>query len=46
MSGKGKRGKGGKGKSTKQISRSQKAGLQFPVGRLSRYLKKGGYLKE
>ena len=45
MSGKGKRGKGGKGKSGKQISRSQKAGLQFPVGRLSRYLKKGGYAK-
>ena len=45
MSGKGKRGKGGKGKSGKQISRSQKAGLQFPVGRLSRYLKKGGYSK-
>ena len=45
MSGKGKRGKGGKGKSGKQISRSQKAGLQFPVGRISRYLKKGGYAK-
>ena len=45
MSGKGKRGKGGKGKSGKQVSRSQRAGLQFPVGRLSRYLKKGGYSK-
>ena len=37
MSGKGKRAKGSKGKSGKQISRSQKAGLQLPVGRLSRY---------
>merc|ERR1712154_578080 len=45
MSGKGKRGKGGKGKSGKQVSRSAKAGLQFPVGRLARYLKKGGYSK-
>merc|ERR1712108_114122 len=43
MSGKGKRGKGGKGKSGKQMSRSTKAGLQFPVGRLARYLKQGGY---
>ena len=41
MSGKGKRGKGGK--SGKQVSRSQRAGLQFPVGRLARYLKEGGY---
>ena len=40
MSGKGKRGKG---KSGKQVSRSQRAGLQFPVGRLARYLKEGGY---
>merc|ERR1712130_956208 len=45
MSGKGKGGKGGKGKSGKQVSRSAKAGLQFPVGRLARYLKKGGYSK-
>merc|ERR1739842_102540 len=45
MSGKGKRGKGGKGKSGKSVSRSAKAGLQFPVGRLARYLKKGGYSK-
>merc|ERR1711972_889268 len=44
MSGKGKRGKGGKsGKSGKSVSRSAKAGLQFPVGRLARYLKQGGY---
>ncbi len=45
MSGKGKRGKGkGKGKGKNQ-SRSARAGLQFPVGRLARYLKKGGYSK-
>lgn len=36
MSGRGK-GKSGK----KQVSRSAKAGLQFPVGRIARYLKKG-----
>ena len=41
MSGKGKRGKGGK--SGKSVSRSARAGLQFPVGRLARYLKEGGY---
>jgi histone H2A len=41
MSGKGK---GGRGKKTgKATSRSSKAGLQFPVGRIARYLKKGGY---
>ena len=46
MSGKGKKGKGGKGgKSGKQQSRSQKAGLQFPVGRIARYLRTGGYAK-
>merc|ERR1712177_134014 len=44
MSGKGKRGKGGKGKGKTQ-SRSARAGLQFPVGRLARYLKQGGYSK-
>ena len=44
MSGKGK---GGRGKKSggKISSRSSKAGLQFPVGRLSRYLRKGGYAK-
>ena len=32
----------GKGKSAKKaVSRSSKAGLQFPVGRVARYLKKG-----
>ena len=43
MSGKGKRGKGKSGK--QQVSRSARAGLQFPVGRLARYLKEGGYAK-
>lgn len=38
--GKGKAGKGGKAAGThKSVSRSHKAGLQFPVGRVSRYLK-------
>ena len=37
MAGKGKGGRGkGKGKST---SRSVKAGLQFPVGRVARYMR-------
>ncbi|KIL61069.1 hypothetical protein M378DRAFT_167427 [Amanita muscaria Koide BX008] len=46
MSGKGKAGKsGGKasGEATKSQSRSSKAGLQFPVGRVHRLLKKGNY---
>eukprot|EP01006_Ploeotia_vitrea_P057287 TRINITY_DN68164_c2_g1_i1.p1 TRINITY_DN68164_c2_g1~~TRINITY_DN68164_c2_g1_i1.p1 ORF type:complete len:131 (-),score=13.55 TRINITY_DN68164_c2_g1_i1:55-447(-) len=47
MSGKaGKGGKGGRGKTAgnkKSTSRSAKAGLQFPVGRVGRYLKKGRY---
>lgn len=42
MSGKGKGGRGKKsGKGS--TSRSAKAGLQFPVGRIARFLKKGGY---
>merc|ERR1739848_544146 len=36
------RGKGGKTK-TKARSRSSRAGLQFPVGRVHRFLKKGHY---
>ena len=40
-SGKGK-GKGGRGEK-KSVSRSAKAGLQFPVGRIGRYLKLGKY---
>ena len=46
MSGKGKGGKGGGGRGKaagKATSRSSKAGLQFPVGRVGRYLKKGKY---
>ena len=45
MSGKGKAGKsGGKaGADGKAQSRSQKAGLQFPVGRIHRLLKRGNY---
>ena len=37
--GKGKRGKG------KSTSKSAKAGLQFPVGRMARYLRQGGFSK-
>ncbi|UIZ27843.1 hypothetical protein KXD40_004311 [Peronospora effusa] len=38
----GKGGKGGKGVTSKRApqSRSQRAGLQFPVGRIHRFLKK------
>jgi len=46
MSGKGKGGRG-KGKAGtaagKSTTKSTKAGLQFPVGRIGRYLKKGKY---
>merc|ERR1711881_43616 len=39
------KGKGGRGKAKKQgyVSRSARAGLQFPVGRTSRYLRKGRF---
>ena len=44
MSGKGKAGKsGGKSGDAKAQSRSAKAGLQFPVGRIHRHLKRGNY---
>lgn len=33
----------GKPKGSKAVSRSTKAGLQFPVGRIARYLKAGKY---
>lgn len=36
---------GGRKEKGKSLSRSAKAGLQFPVGRLSRYIRKGGYAK-
>ena len=48
MSAKGaKGGKGGRVKASgkKATSRSAKAGLQFPVGRVARFLKKGKYLQ-
>ena len=38
MAGKGKGGRGGKNKG-KSTSRSAKAGLQFPVGRIARYMR-------
>lgn len=42
--GKGKAGRGkGKGAGSKAQSRSSRAGLQFPVGRISRFLRKGRY---
>ena len=39
MSGRGK----GKAKGTKSKSRSSRAGLQFPVGRIHRHLRRGNY---
>ena len=38
-----KKGGRGKQKASKAVSRSQKAGLQFPVGRVARFLKAGKY---
>ena len=46
MAGVGKGGKGGRGKTGgagKSVSRSAKAGIQFPVGRIARFLKKGKF---
>lgn len=40
---KGAAGRKAGGPKKKAVSRSVKAGLQFPVGRLGRYLKKGRY---
>ncbi len=39
------KGKGGRGKSggSRPVSRSSKAGLQFPVGRIARFMKQGRY---
>lgn len=45
MSGKGKGGRSAKGKGKKGAggkSRSAKAGIQFPVGKVGRLIKKGG----
>jgi histone H2A len=41
----GKGGRKGGGSRKKSVSRTVKAGLQFPVGRIARYLKKGRYAK-
>lgn len=46
--GKAKKGAGGRkggGPRKKSVTRSVKAGLQFPVGRIGRYLKVGRYAK-
>lgn len=43
MSAAGKGKAKGKVHSGKSVSRSTKAGLQFPVGRLARFLRKGRY---
>ena len=46
MAGKGGKGKGGRGKgenAQQAISKSTKAGLQFPVGRIARFMKEGKY---
>ena len=40
VSGKGKGGRGKKATAAKSVSRSAKAGLQFPVGRVARFMKK------
>ena len=37
------KGKGGKGKG--QQTKSARAGVQFPVGRIARYMRTGGYAK-
>ena len=44
MSGKGQKGARGK-KATGVKSKSAKAGLTFPVGRIGRFLRKGRYAK-
>lgn len=43
--GKGKAGGRGRKPGSKGTSRSARAGLQFPVGRIGRYLKKGNFSK-
>jgi histone H2A len=43
MAGKGKAGRGKSGDAKKSVSRSAKAGIQFPIGRIARFLKKGKY---
>ena len=41
----GKRAKMTKGAKSGNTTRSAKAGLQFPVGRVARYLREGGFTK-
>ena len=41
MAGKGGRGGKGKASASRAVSRSARAGLQFPVGRIARLMKKG-----
>jgi len=41
--GKGGRGKAADGQVSKVISKSTKAGLQFPVGRIARFMKTGRF---
>ncbi|XP_064475628.1 histone H2A-like [Ornithodoros turicata] len=43
MSGRGKSGKAKGKKKKKSKTRSSRAGLQFPVGRIHRFLRKGNY---
>ena len=43
MAGKGKGGRGKSASSRKPVSRSTKAGLQFPVGRIARFMKEGRF---
>jgi histone H2A len=44
MAGKGKGGRGkNAGSSAKPVSKSAKAGLQFPVGRIARFMKLGKF---
>ncbi|KAG6476300.1 hypothetical protein ZIOFF_065539 [Zingiber officinale] len=49
LGGKARKGAGGRrgggGPKKRPVSRSVKAGLQFPVGRIGRYLKNGRYAK-
>ena len=45
MSGKSQKGARGKKTATKSKTKSSRAGLTFPVGRLGRFLKKGRFAK-
>ena len=46
LTAKTQKGAGGrKGGGSKKVSRTVKAGLQFPIGRIARFLKKGRYSK-